>query len=71
MTKHMTFEQRFEKAKSHVIDALQNRDARNTAYSPQLTLLYYMLYELQTCFLWDWFTFLLSYCFIYLAILDN
>jgi hypothetical protein len=67
----MTFEQRYQKAKSHIMDALQNRDARNTANSPELTLLYYMLYELQTSSLWDWLTFLLSYVFLYLVILDN
>ena len=33
MTKQMTYEQRFEKAKNHIMDALLNRDVRNTANS--------------------------------------
>lgn len=53
------------------MDALLNRDVRNIANSAELTTLYYVLYELQSCGFWSWLVFLMSYAYIYLVILDN
>ena len=57
----MTNQQQFEKARAHIMDALQNRQPRNTANAPQLPPLYYALYWLQTFALWDWLLWIFSY----------
>jgi len=71
MTKLMDEQQRFQKAKSHIIDALKNKQSRPINYSPHLPALYYILYFVQSSFCWDWLTFLLSFAYMYLVILDN
>lgn len=67
----MSEAQRFEKAKSHVMDALSNRDPRPMSYAPELTDLYYILYSVQSSWLWSWLVFLLSFFYMYLVVLDN
>ena len=71
MTKFMDQTQRFQKAKSHIIDALKNKPSRPINYSPHLPASYYILYFVQSSFLWDWLVFILSFVYMYLVILDN
>jgi hypothetical protein len=67
----MTGEERFVKAKSHIIDSLKNKQPRPISYFPELTASYYALYFIQSSLLWDWLTFFLAYLYMFLVILDN
>lgn len=71
MIKHMSLERRFIKAKSHIIDSLKNKQPRPMSGFPDLTTTYHVLYFIQSSLVWDWLTFLLSYFFMFLVILDN
>lgn len=71
MIKGMNIQDRFEKAKSHIIDSLKNKQPRPMSYSPELTTSYHILYAIQSSLLWDWLTFILSYTYMYLVILDR
>jgi hypothetical protein len=71
MIKGMNIQDRFEKAKSHIIDSLKNKQPRPMSYSPELTTSYHILYAIQSSLLWDWLTFMLSYTYMYLVILDR
>jgi hypothetical protein len=71
MIRHMDTEQRFEKAKAHILDALRNRPPRPMSHSPLLTPAYHLLHFLQSAVVWEWTLFLLSYLYVYLAVLDS
>lgn len=71
MIKPMTMAQRFEKAKVHIMDALNNKPPRPVYYSQELNDIYYALEYLQNSFVWDWLIFFLTYTYMYLVILDN
>lgn len=69
--KNMSLEERFLKAKSHIMDSIKNKQPRPMSYFPELTTAYYLLYIIQSSLVWDWLTFLLSYVYTVLVILDN
>jgi hypothetical protein len=71
MIEKMSIEERFVKAKSHVMDSLKNKQPRPISYFPELTSAYYVLYYIQSSILWEWLTFLLSYLYMALVILDH
>ena len=64
-------EERYLKAKTHIIDALHNRHPRPVILSPTLTTSYCVLEYIQSSRVWDWLIFLLSYTFMYLVILEG
>ena len=67
----MSEEQRFEKAYSHIMDALDSKPPRPMNYSPELTDAYYCLYRLQSTWLWSILLFTVSFVYMYMVILDN
>ena len=67
----MTEEERFLKANSHVMDALDSKPPRPINYSPELTDSYYALYYLQNSRLWSVLMLVLSFAYMYLVILEG
>lgn len=70
MIKHLSMEERYHKAKTHLLDALHNKAPRPIYYSNTLSTPYYILDYIQSSLIWDWLIFLLSYSFMYLVVLD-
>jgi hypothetical protein len=69
--KHMTQEQRFEKAKAHVLDSLSYRSPRPDSESLDTPTRFRIVYAIETSSLWQWMLFILSYVFMYFVIADS
>ena len=71
MIKDLSLEDRYRKAKVHILDALQNKPPRPVYLFTHLTTPYYVFECIQSSLIWDWLTFFLSYLFMYLVILEG
>ena len=71
MIKGMSKDERFEKARMHLMDALEYKAPRPEAYDSGLPTFFKIVFALQTSSFWNFFLFILSYFFMYLVILEN
>ena len=63
--------QKYEKAKAHIIDALNYRHPRYESESLDTAYMFGLLNKIQMSWIWSWILFLAGYVYLCLVVLDS